>query len=730
MVQKLIEETCKNGTLSHLKILLFHFISRALRLQGKFLAKKQSLYPHHQLMPKQEDQQQQEANNPIDLSSLSNIEFETAWTPSSAPSARFSDRGFSKGSRRPSSKKGEGFRRGGGEGAKSGAEKGRFNPDAPRRGFGGKDSKGEKKFERGSGERKNFRGKESKDGRKFGRGDFKKAPFKFSMEVLFYPDDAPFAKMAEFMKGLKRTYQLFEIAQLILEKPERLIVLLKNLPDSNGETKPLYCAQPLNIPFADEASAKAFAVAHYVGEMFEEDKIEAEPPKGNFQVVNRCGISGDLLGAPNWHKYNEYVRDFHRRRFPKMSFEAFASRIETVRDDALISEWLENMKTRSVYRLKSSEEGENDIFENLDAASNYVARKMGDALVKSYEQARLRGVNISLIPQGQIRRNIDEALKAQRKFPIVTANNLRGRLRRTGFSVYKRGSKGFAFVSAVKRRFLIEGENLSEMPQKIFDFVSANAGIKKAEVPYKLLGLEVPEESPKVETLSEAQKNSALKSENLETAEKGELEDKVSAEVSPEPSEINPEAEAEAPAKIAEVEESDVVNSENEKLSESSVEKQASSSDDKELNSIWSELSWLISEGYVVEYADTSLQANPRMPKPKEKAKKSDKNSEEDDAENIDLGAADEPITQAPAAPRQDAENETESASAEGGESLAKQELSGESTAEVAAENFEGEEPEAEFEELAGAKKEPLKDSQEVSPQISDENSDGENGAE
>lgn len=115
------------------------------------------------------------------------------------------------------------------------------------------------------------------------------------MEVLFYPEDAPFNKLSDIMKASKRTYQLFDIAEIILEKPERFVVLAKNLPDAEGNAKPLYCAQPLNLPFEDEAAAKtAGGVDAKFDELFVSEEIDAEPPKGEFQVVNRCSITGDL----------------------------------------------------------------------------------------------------------------------------------------------------------------------------------------------------------------------------------------------------------------------------------------------------------------------------------------------------------------------------------------------------------------------------------------------------
>jgi len=189
------------------------------------------------------------------------------------------------------------------------------------------------------------------------------------------------------------------------------------------------------------------------------------------------------------------------------------------------------------------------------------------------------------MPYGRIRKNIEESWHKQKRFPIVTANNLRGRLRRTGFAVYKRGTKGFAFVSAIKRKFLFEGDTLAEAPQKIFEFITANAGINASELPYKFLGIDAPQSGEKPKPLSE--------------------------EASVEP--------IEATAALV----------------ETPVVAELSDEDKAKLGSVWSELTWLISEGYVVEYANASLQANPYLARPKDKTAK-------DDAEP--KAEADEPI--------------------------------------------------------------------------------------
>lgn len=199
-----------------------------------------------------------------------------------------------------------------------------------------------------------------------------------------------------------------------------------------------------------------------------------------------------------------------------MPFEKFSASIESVRDADQIAAWLETMKKKTVFKLKEPQEGAPESFDTREAARAYISEKFGAELVRTYEQVRMRGEYVAKLPFGRIRRNIEEAYRKQKKFPIVTANNLRGRLRRSGFTVYKRGSKGFAFVSTIKRKFIFEGESLSEVPQKIFDFITANPAIRAADLPYNISGSKLrsrkPNQKPSLRNTPRGQRRSNPKS--------------------------------------------------------------------------------------------------------------------------------------------------------------------------------------------------------------------------
>ncbi len=106
------------------------------------------------------------------------------------------------------------------------------------------------------------------------------------------------------------------------------------------------------------------------------------------------------------------------------------------------------------------------------------------------EQLRFPGRILENIPAtSEIRRAVEGALAAQRRFPLDTANALRGRLRREHFTIFKKGSKGISYVCAVKRRFRVPGQVFSESLSALIAFIEGNPMVKESELAQRLLNL-------------------------------------------------------------------------------------------------------------------------------------------------------------------------------------------------------------------------------------------------
>lgn len=405
-------------------------------------------------------------------------------------------------------------------------------------------------------------------------------------ELTFYPDDHGFTALVKAMRASCRTYELFEIARLILGKPERCVVVFRRRPDDAGQSGLLYIAVPDGLPFATEEEAINHALEHSLDQFFTTETVEVEPPKGNFQFVNRCPITKDLLGPPNYHRYGQIVQHHYIARGIRMPFEKYKAAIEVVRDPGAVSQWLETMKKAARYTYRGEIEGEQKVYDNVEDARSFLLRACRDRIVRAAETARLPAKAVEAALDTEAARAMHGALDTQRRFPLDTANALRGRLRRENFHIFKRGSKGVTFVCAVRRKFRQPGQTFSDSINRLIAFLDQNPMVPFAELPAKMLGFTPPPPAPPPQPAAAAPAPAATVSEAPTAETGGGTPPAEPAPVAPQP--------ATQPALTPE-------------------QRTA-------FSTLMLDLRWLVSEGYVAEYSDGRLFAHPELPKEQHEA--------------------------------------------------------------------------------------------------------------
>jgi hypothetical protein len=227
------------------------------------------------------------------------------------------------------------------------------------------------------------------------------AYFEPTIKVDLYPQDEAFEALINRLRSSARTYQLFDIAHLLLEKPDRYIVVVSPKPVKGNEPAPLYYSVPGHLPFETEEDAINHVMANYLDQFFEIEEIEVEPPKGNFQMVNRCTITSELLGPPNYHRYQEFLQLHYAARITGMSFEQFTARVESSKEQEHIDAWLESMKKGARYTVKDHQEGEPESLETLEAVATFsssIARIRSSAPARA---VRFAGRDIERLPKGR-----------------------------------------------------------------------------------------------------------------------------------------------------------------------------------------------------------------------------------------------------------------------------------------------------------------------------------------
>jgi hypothetical protein len=484
--------------------------------------------------------------------------------------------------------------------------------------------------------------------------------------VAFYPEDTSFAALAKTIRASCRTLELFDIARTILAKNDRFVAVVQRKPAAATEATapaakpaPLYLSVPDGLPFEAEEAVIAHVLGKHLDKFFELADVEIDPPKGNFQVINRCTITGELLGPPNYHRYQQIIQQHHAAKVARMSFEKFRERIESVRDPELITQWLEKMKKATRYTWKSgspaaaaakpaapavessksqvpsdkNSDGETPVaepsveaagvdaskpvtpavessksevpsdknsgadtpvatptpaptFDSIEEARTYLLTQASDKVFRALDPIRFPGKLLELITPGEIHRAVEGHLERQRRFPLDTANGLRGRLRRESFTIFKKGSKGISYVCAVKRRFRVPGQVFADSIGTLIAFIEAHPMVRASELPEKFLGL-----GP-IESLQTASGETAA----------GEIPALPAPVLTPEQR--------------------------------------------GKLVRLQGDLRWLVTEGYVTEFIDGRLFASPPMAE----ARKKEAEASENDPENFPEAAPEEAVPGEPAA--------------------------------------------------------------------------------
>ncbi|HLP02456.1 MAG TPA: hypothetical protein VK163_10570 [Opitutaceae bacterium] len=461
----------------------------------------------------------------IDLSALAGFSFGTQWTSANAGGgerregrgdrgARPERRSFSGGDRpggevrrdrRPS---GRPFKAAGSDASEiaQGAS-GEARPERPFQGDRGPGQGGNFRRDRQGGPQGGYRGERGPAGEQRGERRFERGP-RFErgapqdnrpyvspyFDVTFYAEDAAFSALVKAVRASCHTYELFEIARVVLGKNDRFVVVVQRKPDAEGKRAPLFVTPIDGLPFENEDEAVQHVLRNHLGDFFTMTEAEVEPPKGNFQFVMRCGMTGELLGPPNYHRYQNILQQHHAAKLGNMPFERFRERLETVREPEIIAQWMEKMKkvTRYVWK-EASDPAAAPTFDTIEDARTYLLANARDKVVRSVESARFHGKVADQLPEGEIRAAAEGQLDRQRRFPLDTANALRGRLRREGFTIFKRGSKGVSYVCSVKRKFRLPGQVFSESISALIDFIEKNPVVSVKELPAKHLGINQPE---------------------------------------------------------------------------------------------------------------------------------------------------------------------------------------------------------------------------------------------
>jgi len=309
------------------------------------------------------------------------------------------------------------------------------------------------------------------------------------LEVTFFPEEKGVESLARQIKMTGRAYPLFEIAYLVLKKPERYHIQLvakkpeksekSGQPEEGKESAPApVSAQAMFICglddtlWLDENEAMHHVLDKHFATFYSSEKIPTDAPKGVYTFVAQCGMSGVILGPPNYHDYQNKLRKLHQERFSRMPFDAFKSRIKIVKDEAVVKKWLDEQSFRTEYtclnipetiKLNSREEVENHFRET------HLANVIKPATSHTLAGSAVAGIQNRGL-QALLRRAYDD----QMRFPIKVVNILSGQFARQGLQFFK-VNKSVTHVALARPHFLdLEASPVSDGVRQVVEFINSH----------------------------------------------------------------------------------------------------------------------------------------------------------------------------------------------------------------------------------------------------------------
>src|SRR3989442_2643636 len=171
-----------------------------------------------------------------------------------------------------------------------------------------------------------------------------------AVSVSFVPEERGVESIAKQIKLTGRAYPIFDIAHLILRKPDRYHVTFGAIKKADGQiAQPLWVCNLDDTVWLSEQDALHHVLKRHFDTFYQAEKTPTDPPKGTYTFVAQCGLSGVILGPPNYHAYQNNLRKSHAQRFSRMPFDVYKSKVRITKDEASVKQWIEDQSWKTGY---------------------------------------------------------------------------------------------------------------------------------------------------------------------------------------------------------------------------------------------------------------------------------------------------------------------------------------------------------------------------------------------
>jgi hypothetical protein len=269
-----------------------------------------------------------------------------------------------------------------------------------------------------------------------------------------------------------RAYPLFDIAQLVLQKPERHSVTfsIKKKPDGSPVQALFSCALDETLWLSEDDAVRYVLDRHFTT-FYQAERTKIDPPKGVYTFVAQCGMSGIILGPPNYHDYQNQLRRVHAEKFARMPFDAFKARVKIVKDEEVVKKWIDEQSWKTEFNCLNLPEPLK--LPNLEEVAKHFRQVHLPNIIKPVETIRQAGEVSRNIRDRELMRLLRQRWEEQKRFPLQIATTLSQQFAARGLQFFK-VNKTVTHVAVARPHFLdLEATPVSEGVKRIVDFINA-----------------------------------------------------------------------------------------------------------------------------------------------------------------------------------------------------------------------------------------------------------------
>jgi len=319
------------------------------------------------------------------------------------------------------------------------------------------------------------------------------------VNVSFVPDEKGVESLARQIKITGRAYPLFDIAQMILQKPERHAVVFSVKKNAEGQPiQPLFVCALDDSLWLSEAEAIAHVLKKHFSTFYLAERTATEPPKGKYTFVAQCGMSDVILGPPNYHDYQNQLRKLHAERFSRVPFEMYKSRVRIVRDEEVVKKWIDNQSWKTEYVCLNLPEPLR--LDTLEAVEKHFRETHKENIIKPVESHTLVGTEARVLRSPELLRLVRSVWEDQRRFPLQIATVLSQQFASHGLQFFK-VNKTVTHVCIARPHHLdMEATPVSEGVKRIVDHINTHPKCTRRRLMEVLAPAQAGTDSPKEDT--------------------------------------------------------------------------------------------------------------------------------------------------------------------------------------------------------------------------------------